>query len=81
MPLSGRNTTVATTMNFNIYLDCETGLQLNQLTKRAGESQNALVRQGVSDWFNQHDKPQWRDEVLAFKGKGTRRRVSVSCGD
>lgn len=55
-------------MNFNIYLDDETGQQLNQLAKQAGESRNALVRQAVSDWLNRHGKPQWPDEVLAFKG-------------
>ena len=55
-------------MNFNIYLDDETGLQLTQLAKRVGESRNALVRQAVSDWLNKHDKPRWPDEVLAFKG-------------
>jgi len=55
-------------MNFNIYLDDETGQQLSQVAKRAGESRNALVRQAVSDWLNRHGKPQWPDEVLAFKG-------------
>lgn len=55
-------------MNFNIYLDDETGQLLNQLAKQTGESRNALVRQAVSDWLNRHGKPQWPDEVLAFKG-------------
>jgi predicted transcriptional regulator len=60
--------TEATGMNFNIYLDDETGQQLNQVAKQTGESRNALVRQAVSDWLNRHGKPQWPDEVLAFKG-------------
>jgi predicted transcriptional regulator len=55
-------------MNFNIYLDDETGQQLNQVAKRAGESRNALVRQAVSEWLSRRGKPQWPDEVLAFKG-------------
>ena len=55
-------------MNFNIYLDDETGQQLNRLAKQAGESRNALVRHAVSDWLNRHGKPRWPDEVLAFKG-------------
>ena len=55
-------------MNFNIYLDDETGRRLNQVAKQAGESRNALVRQAVSNWLNRHGKPQWPDEVLAFKG-------------
>ena len=55
-------------MNFNIYLDDETCQQLNQVAKQAGESRNALVRQAVSEWLSRHGKPQWPDEVLAFKG-------------
>ena len=55
-------------MNFNIYLDDETGRRLKQAAKRVGESRNALVRQAVSSWLNRHVKPQWPDEVLAFKG-------------
>lgn len=55
-------------MNFNIYLDDETGRQLNQVAKTAGESRNALVRQAVSEWLRRRGKPQWPDEVLAFNG-------------
>lgn len=55
-------------MNFNIYLDDETGQQLNQVAKQAGESRNALVRQAVSEWLKRHSKPQWPDEVMNFKG-------------
>ena len=55
-------------MNFNIYLDDETGQQLNQVAKKAGESRNALVRQAVSEWLQRHGRPQWPDEVLTFKG-------------
>lgn len=55
-------------MNFNIYLDDETGQQLNLVAKQAGESRNALVRQAVSEWLKRHSKPQWPDEVMNFKG-------------
>jgi predicted transcriptional regulator len=55
-------------MNFNIYLDDETGQQLNQVAEQAGETRNALIRQAVGEWLNRHGKPQWPDEVLAFKG-------------
>jgi predicted transcriptional regulator len=55
-------------MNFNIYLDDETGLQLNRAAKKTGESRNALVRQAVSEWLKRRSKPQWPDELLAFKG-------------
>lgn len=55
-------------MNFNIYLDDETGQQLSNVAKKAGESRNAVVRQAVSEWLKRHGKPQWPEEVLAFKG-------------
>lgn len=55
-------------MNFNIYLDDETGQQLNKVAKKAGESRNALVRQAVSEWLKRRGKPLWPDEVLAYSG-------------
>jgi hypothetical protein len=58
----------AAVMNFNIYLDNETGQQLNQVARQVGESRNALVRQAVSEWLNRHGQPQWPDEVLTFQG-------------
>jgi predicted transcriptional regulator len=57
-----------TAMNFNIYLDDETGQKLNHVAKQAGETRNALIRQAVSEWLQRHGKPNWPDEVLAFKG-------------
>ena len=55
-------------MNFNIYLDDETGQQLNKVAKKLGESRNALVRQAVSEWLQRRGKPQWPAELLVFKG-------------
>ena len=55
-------------MNFNIYLDDETGKKLSQAAKKSKESRNAIVREAVSEWLSRHGKPRWPDEVLAFKG-------------
>lgn len=55
-------------MNFNIYLDDETGQQLNHVAEQAGETRNAVIRQAVSEWLKRHGKPNWPDDVLAFKG-------------
>jgi predicted transcriptional regulator len=55
-------------MNFNVYLDDETGQKLAHVAEQSGETRNALIRQAVSEWLNRHGKPQWPDEVLAFKG-------------
>ena len=51
-------------MNFNLYLEDETGQQRNKWAKRAGESRNALIRQVVGEGLSKHDKPQWPDEML-----------------
>jgi predicted transcriptional regulator len=67
-------------MNFNIYLDDETGQRLNRAAKREGESRNALVRQAVSEWLNRHGKSQWPDDVLAFKGMTDMPRFEGSRG-
>ena len=55
-------------MHFNIYLDDETGQQLNDAAQKAGESRNALIRRAVAEWLERHGRPQWPDEVLSFKG-------------
>jgi predicted transcriptional regulator len=68
----------AAIMNFNIYLDDETGQRLNQVAKKAGESRNALVRQAVSEWLSRRGKPQWPDEVLAFNGMADMRPFETS---
>lgn len=69
-----------TVVNFNIYLDDETGQQLKHMAKQEGESRNALVRQAVSEWLNRHGKSQWPDAVLAFKGMADIPRFEVSRG-
>lgn len=55
-------------MNFNIYLDDETGEQLTQTAKRTGESRNAIVRSAISEWLRRQGQPEWPEDVLSFKG-------------
>ncbi|MCK0506486.1 ribbon-helix-helix protein, CopG family [Aromatoleum anaerobium] len=55
-------------MNFNIYLDDQTGRQLVAAAERTGETKNALIRKAVSEWLARHGTPQWPDEVLGFEG-------------
>ncbi len=55
-------------MHFNVYIDDQTGQQLNIASEQSGESRNALIRQAVSEWLARQGKPQWPDEVLNFKG-------------
>lgn len=55
-------------MNFNIYLDDETGHQLVSAAAQAGDTRNALIRKAVSEWLLRHAQPQWPDAVLDFQG-------------
>ena len=55
-------------MNFNIYLDDETGQQLTLAAQDAGENRNAVIRRAVSEWLARHAQPQWPEAILNFQG-------------
>ncbi len=55
-------------MNFNIYLDDETGSRLSEAAKRAGENRNAVIRRAVQEWLERHGRPQWPEAVLGHSG-------------
>ncbi|MFZ4536033.1 ribbon-helix-helix protein, CopG family [Propionivibrio sp.] len=55
-------------MNFNIYLDDETGQQLTQAAAQAGETRNATIRRAVSEWLSHHSQQHWPEAVQSFKG-------------
>lgn len=55
-------------MNFNVYVDDETGAQLNDAAQKAGESRNAIIRRAVSEWLKRRGLSQWPDEVRSFTG-------------
>jgi ribbon-helix-helix CopG family protein len=55
-------------MNFNIYLDDETGKQLNHAADETGESRNALIRRAVSEWLDRRGAARWPYEVTHFNG-------------
>ena len=55
-------------MNFNIYIDDETGSELNRVVEQSGESRNALIRQALRQWLGSRGAPQWPVELLSFEG-------------
>lgn len=57
-------------MNFNIYLDDETGRRLKAEAESRGEPRNALIRQAVVEWLDRRVGSQWPAEVMAFRGLG-----------
>ena len=55
-------------MNFNLYLDDQTGEQLNRAAEQSGQSRNAMIRQAVMEWLARRKQPQWPAEVMDFQG-------------
>ncbi|MFM8901657.1 MAG: CopG family transcriptional regulator [Burkholderiales bacterium] len=55
-------------MHFNIYLDDETGQQLNEVAQQKGEKRNTLVRRAVQEWLAHQAQPGWPQTVLAHVG-------------
>lgn len=55
-------------MNFNIYLDDETGRRLTDLAEKKGESRNALIRKAVNHLLDRPDRPSWPESVLRHEG-------------
>jgi Ribbon-helix-helix protein, copG family len=56
-------------VNFNVYLDEETGELLAKAAEQSGQSRNALIRRAVSEWLSRGGKPEWPSEVLSFNGQ------------
>lgn len=55
-------------MHFNVYMDDETGQQLNDAALQQGQTRNALIRAAVRDWLARRNQPNWPAEVLDFAG-------------
>jgi predicted transcriptional regulator len=55
-------------MHFNVYIDDETGQELNRAAEQSGETRNALIRKAVSAWLHRQAPAQWPDAVLEFEG-------------
>lgn len=55
-------------MNFNLYLDDETGRRLTELAEREGESRNSLIRKAVNNLLDRPARPSWPDSILNHEG-------------
>lgn len=55
-------------MNFNVYIDKQTGERLAHLARSRRTSRNALVRKALANLVAQGDGEQWPPEVLDFQG-------------
>lgn len=57
-------------MNFNLYLDDETGKQLDQAAKSLGETRSGLIRKALREWLDKKTlgSPGWPRLVLEWQG-------------
>ena len=71
-------------MNFNVYIDKQTGERLERLAKNKRTSRNALIREALAYLLERGAKAEWPPEVLGFQGvlgvpafEGARRRLGA----
>ena len=71
-------------MNFNVYIDKQTGERLKRLARSKRTSRNALVREALAHLLERGAKVEWPLEVLGFQGipkapafEGTRRALGA----
>jgi Ribbon-helix-helix protein, copG family len=55
-------------LNFNVYIDKQTGERLDRLAKARQTSRNALIREALAHLVKRGAKAQWPQEVLDFSG-------------
>ncbi len=55
-------------MNFNVYVDKQTGERLRRLTKTRRTSRNALIREALALLLARGSEPHWPREVAEFRG-------------
>ena len=60
-------------MNFNVYIDKQTGERLERLARTTGTSRNALIREALAHLLERGAKAGWPPEVLGFQGFPTAR--------
>lgn len=55
-------------MNFNVYIEDELGAELDVCAGQIGKTRNAIIREALKDWVNQHSVRQWPAAILDFQG-------------
>jgi hypothetical protein len=55
-------------MHFSIYVDDQTGRQLQKLARQFRTSRNAVIRRALQEWVERQGRKQWPPEFLQFSG-------------
>ena len=68
-------------MNFNVYLDRDTGVRLKRLAKARRTTRNALIREAVATVLGGKASAAWPDVVREFTGNPATRRFEATRRD
>jgi len=60
-------------VNFNVYLDDDTGARLDRVAKSHRKSRNALIREAVGDFIARNERGAWPPLVADFRGLSSAR--------
>jgi len=57
-------------MNFNLYLDDETGKELDHTARKLGETRSGLIRKALREWLDKKNlgSPDWPMPILQWQG-------------
>ncbi len=53
-------------MNFNIYLNKNTGERVTKMAKTLRRSRNSLVNEALEEWLNNHTQSKWPKGFFDF---------------
>jgi hypothetical protein len=57
-------------VNFNLYLDDQTGKELDRMAKKLGETRSGLIYKALREWLDKKtlDSPGWPSLILEWQG-------------
>jgi len=53
-------------MNFNVYLNKETGKRVTQIAKTLHRSRNSIVNEALEEWLDKRTKTKWPKNFFDF---------------
>jgi hypothetical protein len=54
-------------MNFNVYVNKNTGEKINEIAKSLHRSRNSIINEALEEWLYQHSNEKWPTDFFNFK--------------
>lgn len=54
-------------MNFNIYVNKNTGARVTKMAKTLHRSRNSIVNEALEEWLNTHTPSKWPTDFFDFE--------------